>query len=174
MLGFALLFIGFVLIVNALWLEGKVDTKDVGIMNLIVGFIAVANVLWTFIHDGGDGSAGMLFGFTYLWVGWNALRGAADQRALGYYCLLVAITTVPYAFLAFKGGSPMWAFEWVTYGILWYMFYVLLAVPNNTIIKPCTAMTYFVGIEVAITGYMYIQGWTSIFGNWWPFPGPVM
>ncbi|MGH8670840.1 MAG: AmiS/UreI family transporter [Burkholderiales bacterium] len=175
MLGMALLFIGFHLIVIALWLQGKCESKDVGLMALVTGLLATGNVLWTFFH-GGDGSTGMLFAFTYLWLAYNATRGATDQRAFGYYCLLVAITTVPEAFLAFKAGSPMWAFEWASYGILWYMFYVLLAVPNNTILKPCTAMTYFVGIEVAITGYLYTKGgdWVAIFGNWWPFPGPIM
>ena len=29
------------------------------------------------------------------------------------------------------------------------------------------AMTYFVGIEVAITGWIYLYGYWP-FGNWWP------
>jgi hypothetical protein len=174
MLPTAFLFIGFILILVALWLQGKADAKDVGFMSLIVGLLGTGYVVETALKGNGGGAmAGMLFAFTYLWLAYNALRGATDQRGFGYYCLLVAIVTVPEAVLAFKGGSPLWAFEWVTYGILWYMFYVLLAVPNNTILKPCTAMTYFVGIEVAITGFLYAMGGDaiSIFSNNWPLSG---
>ena len=45
-LGVPLLFIGFILIVNAIWLQGKVDTKDVGVFNLIVGLIAFVSALF--------------------------------------------------------------------------------------------------------------------------------
>ena len=38
--GVPLLFIGFLLIINAMWLQDKVDSKDVGVFNLIVGLLA--------------------------------------------------------------------------------------------------------------------------------------
>ena len=93
-LGVPLLFIGFILVVNAIWLQGKVDTKDVGIFNLLVGILATIGALYFgLVQENFPLSAGgLLFAMTYLWVGINAIRGAEDQRALGYYCLLVAIT----------------------------------------------------------------------------------
>src|SRR4029077_3121597 len=95
-LGVSLLFIGKILIVNAIWLQGKVETKDVGVFNLIVGVLAtVISVSYGLPygipaeHSVSLMGGGLLFAITYLWVGINALRGATDQRALGYYCLLV-------------------------------------------------------------------------------------
>src|SRR5688500_3339769 len=138
-LGVSLLFIGKILIVNAIWLQGKVETKDVGVFNLIVGTLAALISISFGLPVGLQAEpniplmgGGLLFAITYLWVGINAVRGATDQRALGYYCLLVAIVTIPYAIKAFLGGPGPddgdigWTVEWVTYGILWFLFYMVL------------------------------------------------
>ena len=168
-LGVPLLFIGFILIVNAIWLQGKVDTKDVGIFNLLVGILAAIGALYFGLVQNNFplSASGLLFAMTYLWVGINALRGAEDQRALGYYCLLVAFTTVLYAIKAFIDGDLGWAFEWITYGILWYLFYQKMTKGNTKLMGMTIVMTYFVGIEVAITGWIYLYGYWP-FGNWWP------
>ena len=168
-LGVPLLFIGFILIINAIWLQDKVDTKDAGIFNLLVGILATIGALYFGLVQNNFplSASGLLFAMTYLWVGINALRGAEDQRALGYYCLLVAFTTVPYAIQALMSGDLGWAFEWVTYGILWYLFYQVMAKGNTRIMGTTIVVTYFVGIEVAITGWIYLYGYWP-FGNWWP------
>lgn len=168
-LGVSLLFIGFILIINALWLQGNVDTKDVGIFNLIVGILATVAALYFGLAQGNFplSAGGLLFAFTYLWVGINAIRGATDQRALGYYCLLVSFTTIPFATKAYLAGDLGWAFEWVTYGILWFLFFLLLAKGYERITKVTIAATYAVGIQVAVTGWMYLYGYWP-FGNWWP------
>jgi hypothetical protein len=163
-LGVPLLFIGFLLIINAMWLQEKVESKDVGVFNLIVGVLAfVAALYYGFAQENYPLAAGgMLFAVTYLWIGVNVFMGATDQRALGTYCLLVAITTIPYAIKAFSGGDAGWAFEWVTYGILWYLFYLVLA-KGNTKVMPITILsTYFVGIEVAVTGWLYLYGYWPV------------
>lgn len=168
-LGVDLLFIGMLLIVNALWLQGKVESTDVGYFNLFVGILASITVFYFGLVEKQIplAAGGMLFAMTYLWVGANAIRGATDQRALGYYCLLVAIVTVPFAIKAFNGGDLGWAFEWVTYGALWYMFYLLMAKGKSELTGATAALTYFVGFEVAITGWAYLYGYWP-FGNWWP------
>jgi hypothetical protein len=173
-LGVPLLFIGMVLLINAAWLNGRVDTKDVGVFNLLVGILGAAGAMYFgWGQQNFSLSAGaMLFAMTYLWVGINALRGATDQRALGMYCLLVALITIPYAIKALKGGDIGWAFEWVTYGTLWYMFYALLAKGNAKITGATAAMTYFVGAEVLVTGWVYLYGYWP-FGNWWPIQSMV-
>ncbi len=173
-LGVDMLFIGMILIVNALWLQGKVETKDVGIFNLLVGVLATIAVLYFgLVQKNIPLAAGaMLFAMTYLWVGLNALRGATDQRALGYYCLLVAITTIPFAIKALLGGDLGWAFSWVSYGVLWFLFYQVLAAGNTRVMGLTIALTYFVGIEVAVTGWAYLYGYWP-FGNWWPLQSAV-
>ena len=165
LLGVSLLFIGKILILNAIWLQGKVDTRDVGIFNLIVGTLAmfVATSFGIQAEPNIPGMAGgLLFAFTYLWVGINAVRGATDQRALGYYCLLVAIVTIPYAVQAYIGGDIGWTVEWITYGILWFLFFMVLTLGNQSVMGFTIFMTYLVGIEVWVTGWLYLYGY-------WPF-----
>lgn len=168
-LGVSLLFIGLVLIINAIWLQGKVDTVDVGIFNLLVGILATIGALYFGLVQNNFplSAGGMLFALTYLWVGINAVRGAEDQRALGYYCLLVAFATIPFAVKAVMAGDLGWGFEWVTYGVLWFLFYQVLAKSRASLTGVTVAMTYFVGIMVAVTGWAYLYGYWP-FGNWWP------
>jgi len=173
-LGVAMLFIGMVLIVNALWLQGKVETQDVGWFNLFVGILATIAVLYfAFVLKAIPLAGGaMLFAMTYLWVGVNAIRGATDQRALGYYCLLVAIVTIPFAIKALLGGDIGWAVNWVTYGILWYLFYQVLTVGNKALNGVTVFMTFLVGTTVLVTGWSYLYGYWP-FGNWWPLATQV-
>lgn len=168
-LGVNYLFIGMILVVNGAWLRGKTDSYDAGIFNLFVGVLATATAIYFGLveHNYPIAAGGMLFGLTYLWTGWNALRGTTDQRALGIYCQLVAFVTIPYAVKALLGRDLGWTFEWISYGTLWYMFYQLHTVRRPWILKPTIAMTYFVGIEVATTGWLYLYGYWP-FGNWWP------
>ncbi len=174
-LGVSLLFIGFILVINALWLQGKVDTKDVGIFNLIVGILATVAAMYFGLVQGDFPlcAGGLLFAITYLWVGINALRGAEDQRALGYYCLLVAATTVPFAVKSYLAGDLGWAFEWATYGFLWFLFYLVMAKGNTKVMGLTVATTYAVGIMVAVTGWAYLYGYWP-FGNWWPLEQAVV
>ena len=162
--GVPLLFIGFLLIINAMWLQDKVDYKDVGVFNLIVGLLAFISALFYgfFQKDYPLSAGGMLFAITYIWIGINALRGAEDQRALGYYCGLVSLTTIPYAYHAFIAGDFGWTFEWITFGFLWFLFYLQLAKKNTNIMAVTIFSTFFVGIEVAVTGWAYLYGY-------WPF-----
>ncbi len=151
------IYIGFLLIIIAAWLQGKVDTKDVGVFAAFVGILASAHAVyygWVQSNFSFAGGA-MLFGMTYLWLGANALRGAEDQRAFGIYCLLVAIMTLPFAYLAFE-SAPGWTFEWLSYGALWYLFFEILYKGNTKVTGVTIALTYFVGIEVTFTGWLFM------------------
>jgi putative amide transporter protein len=163
-LGVLMFFIGFILILNAAWLQGKLESKDVGIFNLIVGSLVAAGAQHIGVEQGNMplSAAFYLFGFTYLWVGINAVRGATDQRALGGYCLLVAVATLPYAIQAYLGGDIGFAFEWLTWGVLWFLFFMVLTLGNQRVMGLTVFMTYFVGIEVTVTGWLFLYGY-------WPF-----
>jgi putative amide transporter protein len=163
-MGVLMAFIGMVLLINAVWLQGKVDTKDVGVFNIIVGALVTFGATYFGIAQSNIplSAAFYLFAFTYLWVGWNALRGATDQRALGYYCLLVAIATVPYAIKAYVGGDIGFTVEWLTWGVLWFLFFMVMALGNVRVMPITIFMTYLVGIEVLVTGWLFLYGH-------WPF-----
>lgn len=170
-IGVSLLFVGMLLIVNARLLQGKVDVKDAGVFNLIVGSLATLISLSFGFPISSDAqpniplmAGGLLVAFTYLWVGINAVRGAEDQRALGYYCLLVAILTIPYSVHAYMGGDIGWTVGWIGYGVLWFLFFMVLAMGNHQLMGFTIFMTYLIGIQVWVTGWLYLYGY-------WPF-GP--
>ena len=110
-LGMGLLFVGGVLFVNGMWLLGYGSDRDVAVFNFLVGLITFLIVLWWAF--GGDASEGtafnaagtMLFSFTYLWIGANAIRGVDDQRSFGWYCGFVAVTAVPPADPRLRSGG---------------------------------------------------------------------
>lgn len=160
-IGVVLLMIGMLLLVNAAWLQGKVETRDVGVFNLVVGVIGVfySGYLALVEANAPLSAAFFLFAMTYVWVGINALRGATDQKALGFYCLLVAILTLPFALKTFQSGDVVFGIEWVAFGITWFLFYKLLYSGSN-VVKPLIMMVYLVGSAAAFTG------WSMLYGYW--------
>lgn len=160
-IGVVMLLIGMLLLVNAAWLQGKVETRDVGVFNLVVGIVTVFYAAYLGLKEGNAhlAAAFMLFGMTYVWVGINALRGATDQKALGVYCLLVAILTLPFAFKTFQAGDVVFTLEWVAFGITWFLFYKLLFAGGN-VLKPLVGMVYAVGLGAGFTG------WSMLYGYW--------
>lgn len=164
--GVALLFIGANVFLNALWLQDKVDTKDVGIINLIAAFMGISGSFYAALaQDNFVFSAAFLFfAFTFLWVGVNALRGQEDQRAVGWYSLLVAIFAIPYALINLQAGLYGWVVSWIIYGILWFLFWVLLGLQKPGALKPTIAFAYITGVLVMVTGFVTINGWQGILG----------
>jgi hypothetical protein len=160
-IGIVMLMIGMLLLINAAWLQGKAETKDVGVFNLVTGVITVAYSAYLGIVAGNAhlSAAFFIFGMTYVWVGINALRGATDQKALGLYCLLVAILTLPFALKTFQGGDPVFTIEWLAFGVTWFLFYKLLYTGSN-VVKPLIFMVYLVGFAAAFTG------WSMLYGYW--------
>tara|TARA_R110002049_G_scaffold274200_4_gene452152 strand:+ start:94 stop:612 length:519 start_codon:yes stop_codon:yes gene_type:complete len=160
-IGVVMLLIGMLLLVNALWLQGKVETRDVGVFNLMIGLLTVGYSAYLGVQEGNAhlSAAFMLFGVTYAWVGVNAIRGATDQKALGFYCLLVAILTLPFAYKTFLAGDLLFTIEWIAFGITWFLFYKLLFTGSN-VVKPLVMMVYLVGFGAAFTG------WSMLYGYW--------
>ena len=161
-IGVVMLMIGMLLLVNAAWLQGKAETRDVGVFNLVVGVITVAYSGYLGLAAGIAplSAAFFLFGMTYVWVGINALRGAADQKALGFYCLLVAVLCMPFAFKTLQSGDLAFAIEWLAFGLTWFLFYQLLYAGKVAVMKPLIMMVYLVGFSAAFTG------WSMLYGYW--------
>lgn len=136
MLSIALLFVGAVLLVNGLLLRGVVSARSAAPINLLSGsLLAMAalhlalNVrpldamtepaLWV--------AAGyLLFAFTYLFVGLNALVGA-DDAGVGWYCLwagLIAaiLSTVQFA----EFNDPRMGLLWASWCVLFSAFALAL------------------------------------------------
>lgn len=104
----------------------------------------------------------LLFTFTYFWVAWNRWNGA-DGRGLGWFCLFVAVTTVPVFIGIFSSASTnwdiWWGISWASWGVLWFLFFLLLAMGREKIAKAtgyiCAAQGIYTGW---IPGYLLLDG----------------
>ena len=162
MLGCALVYVGFVLFINGIWLLGILEDKHVIPMNLFTGVLVFMGVMRTVLWEGTDITSyfysmqSLLFAFTYLWVAINVIFNLPG-RGLGWYCLLVAVVAFPTAFTAFPdiGLVILW-FMWC---VLWFMFFVLLGLEKN-IGKATGVWTVINGIASGIAGYLIlIKAW---------------
>lgn len=173
-LGMGLLFVGAVLVVNGIWLLGKASNRDTAVFNLFVGALTLLMALWwAFVEPiaFGDWQSGdpftaagtLLFSFTYLWVGINAYTGIEDQRSLGWYCIFVALVTLPNGYFAWMDGDIGLASLWWIWGVLWATFWVLLGLELTEYTTPIAWYTIAVGVVTSVAGYLMGAGL-------WPWP----
>src|ERR687898_971436 len=127
-----LLYVGAVLIVNGLMLLGRVDARAAAPLNLFVGGLQVVTPTYLIITAGGDqatilAASGLyLFGFTYLYVGFNLLAGL-DGTGLGWFSAFVAVCALVYAGLNFWYTAPpdaAFGVIWLYWAALWGLFWL--------------------------------------------------
>lgn len=171
MLGVILLYVGMVLISNGIARLAKINDASMSVMNFFVGglglilnlgsiLIGVAqhqNALWFY------GSAcGLLFAFTYLYSAINTCFHL-NSYLYGWYCLFVAINTIPMGLLCFMGygGNAMYGVIWWLWGLLWLTGFI-----ENSLHK---SLGSFVGYLSVIEGIItaWIPGFMML-TNLWP------
>jgi hypothetical protein len=167
MLGLALFWVGAVLFCNGLWLLGKIGDNEIAVIDVFVGVVtgAVAFYLAFVVGDPASirGAAlTLLFSFTYFWVAWNRYNGA-DGRGLGWFCLFVAITTVPVFLDIFANAQTTWdvwfGISWLSWGVLWFLFFLILALNRTQLTRATGAICAAQGIYTGwIPGYMLLSG----------------
>jgi hypothetical protein len=160
MIGVALMFTGAVLLVNGLSLIGKVDGASIAFFNLVGGALNVGIAIWTGLSDNVFGAGQLfLFAFTYLWLAWNSMTKQADWRAFGWYCGFVALMACPTAALTYADGAPWFGTFWVTWGLLWYLFFVMFALGIKRLDAFAGLSTIAIGVGTAmIPGYLLTSG----------------
>lgn len=169
MIGLILLYVGAVLFVNGVWLLGKIDSREIAILNVFTGFVGV--IVAVFAVAQGDlvsiqlAAYVLLFAFTYLWVAYNQFI-KAEGSGLGWYCLFVAITAVPVAVITLEGADSaflVWlGINWTAWAVLWFLYFLLLALK-----KPISRFTAYVtsleGIATAwIPGFLILNDYLKI------------
>ncbi len=167
LLGLVLLYVGAVLSLIGLWPMGRIADNEIAVINVFVGGLTLLIALFLAFGPGADlasvKAAGLtlLFSFTYLWVAINRYNDA-DGRGLGWFCLFVAITTIPVAIDTLAGAGSTWdiwfGLNWAAWGVLWFMFFLLLAL-GKPIGKITGAVTTIQGI---LTGW--IPGLLLLYG----------
>jgi hypothetical protein len=167
MLGLALFWVGAVLCLNGMWLLGKIGDNEIGVIDVFVGAVtgSVAFYLAFFVGDPASVKAAaltLLFTFTYLWVAWNRYNGA-DGRGLGWFCLFVAITTVPVFVETFANAATTWdvwfGICWLSWGVLWFLFFLILALNRPQLTRATGVICSLQGIYTGwIPGYLLLSG----------------
>ena len=158
MLGCSLVYVGFVLFINGIWLLGVIEDKHVIPMNIFTGLLIFAGVMRTVVFQGQEitpyffAMQSLLFAFTYLWVAINVIWNLGG-KGLGWYCLLVAIVAVPTAFTAFPDIGLF--ILWLMWASLWFMFFVLLGL-GKEIGKSTGAWTVANAIATGVSGYLIL------------------
>ncbi|WP_346621787.1 AmiS/UreI family transporter [Blastococcus montanus] len=146
-----LLYVGAVLILNGLMLLGRVDARAAAPLNFFVGALQVITPTYLIITSGGDpdtilGASGLyLFGFTYLYVGWNLL-GDLDGTGLGWFSAFVAASALVFAGLNFgRQDDPAFGVIWLYWAVLWGLFFVVLGLKKEE-------WTRFTGLVAVVAG----------------------
>ena len=125
MLGVSLLYVGAVLTINGIGRLTNIDGKSLAVMNFFTGGLSViANIILLISGEYHAAATGLLFGFTYLFVGFNSVFGL-DGRVLGWFSLFVAINTIPASLLSLlKDHDPLFFAIWLAWGVLWLLMFV--------------------------------------------------
>ncbi|TQM09649.1 AmiS/UreI family transporter [Pseudonocardia kunmingensis] len=164
-----LLYVGAVLFVNGLLLLGVVDGRAAAPINLFVGGLQVVTPTYLIIAADGDAraislAAGLyLFGFTYLWVGVNALTGW-PQAGLGWFSLFVALCAVGFAVHSVVGlGDRTFGAIWLFWSFLWLLFFLVLGLGIDRLARFTGWVTLVEAFgTAAVPGFLLITGvWTD-------------
>ncbi|TRW95237.1 transporter [Paracoccus sp. M683] len=166
-LGFLLFYVGAVLFLNGLWLLGKIEDREIVVINVVSGLVAGGVVVQGAFGAGADAGSiraaalTLMFAATYFWVAYNRLV-AVDGRGLGWFSLFVAITTVPVFLRGISSaGTPteIWlASNWLIWGVLWFMYFLLLAL-GRPILRPTAWVTLLAGIVTGwLPGFLLLDG----------------
>ncbi|PTD94378.1 AmiS/UreI transporter [archaeon SCG-AAA382B04] len=137
MLGLGLLYVGAVLFVNAIYILGYTSSRDAAVMNLFTGGLTFLNAIYfAFVGETAFAAAQtLLFSFTYLWVFVEFWWERESMRALGWYCLFVAICAAPTGILTFS-SLPILGIIWETWAYLWFVFFLFMGleldIPKET------------------------------------------
>jgi hypothetical protein len=160
-----LLYVGAVLIVNGLMLLGRVDARAAAPLNFFVGGLQVITPTYLIFTSGGDpdtilGASGIyLFGFTYLYVGFNLL-GGLDGTGLGWFSAFVAACAVVYAGLNFgRFDDPAFGVIWLYWALLWALFFLVLGLKREELTRFTGAVAIVAGVfTAAVPAFMLLAG----------------
>jgi hypothetical protein len=167
-----LLYVGAVLIINGLMLLGRIDARAAAPLNLFVGGLQVITPTYLIFTSGGDADAILfasgiyLFGFTYLYVGFNLLAGL-DGTGLGWFSAFVAVCALVYSGLNFQRfDDPGFGVIWLYWALLWALFFLVLGLKREELTRFTGAIAVVAGVfTAAVPAFLLLTGvWNT--GEW--------
>lgn len=154
-----LLLVGAVLFVNGLVLLGHADARNAATINIFVGVIQTLVPLFMLaVASGPDdvlkAAPIFLFGLTYLWSGITNLT-RHRSTGLGWFCIWVAGMSVAFSAISlFHLQDAKQAIIWMNWGVLWAMFWRVLAARHTT-------------------QHIRMAGWSAILMSAWTCTAPA-
>lgn len=148
-----LLYVGAVLFMNGVMLLGYLTPREAAPINFFVGSLQVLTptVMILLLADGDqqtiiNASGLYLFGFTYLWVAINGVKGWGNH-GLGWFSLFVAVCAMVYALDNFLSvGDYGFGVLWLGWSALWFLFFLVLGLDMESLTKGTGAFTSVVGL----------------------------
>src|SRR5690625_5864434 len=119
------------LLVNGLVLLNVVPPLSAAPLNLFVGALQFVFPTIILIQSGGDPAVAAatwptyLFGITYLYYGLNIVFNL-EPEGFGWFCGFVAVAAA-YQAITTAAADPIFAVIWLTWAIVWSLFFALLA-----------------------------------------------
>jgi len=161
-----LLYVGVVLFVNGVALLGHVSGRGAAPLNLFVGALQVVTPTYLIIAAAGDpdrialASGLYFFGFTYLWVGINAITGWPAE-GLGWFSLTVAAAAVGFALHSLLlVGDRVFTVIWLLWAVLWFAFFLLMARGRTELAPAIGVLAAGEGLlTAAVPAFLIITGW---------------
>jgi hypothetical protein len=162
-----LLFVGIVLLVNGLNALGIVPARTTAVLNLFVGSLQVVLPTIILIQNSTDAAVinatwpTYLFGFTYLYFGFNLLY-KLEPEGFGWYSAFVAAIAGYYALISIQ-SDPVFAVIWLTWAIMWTLFFLLLALNKSQLTRFTAWFLILLGIPTCtVTALAQLQGvWST-------------
>ncbi|MFO7690122.1 MAG: AmiS/UreI family transporter [Cryobacterium sp.] len=162
-----LLYVGAVLFINGLFLLGVIPGKSAGILNFFVGGMQVIFPTLIILGADGDpaiifGASGLyLFGFTYLYVAILQFTGVSGE-GLGWFSIFVTACALVIGFLQFPptGTDPVFGVIWLIWAVLWFLFFLVLALGKTHLTKTTGWFTVFIShMTGTIPAFLLLLGW---------------
>lgn len=165
--GLVLFYVGAVLILNGLWMLGRIDDREIAAINVFSGSISLAVAVKLAFGTEADAASvrtaawSLLFAFTYLWVAFNRYNGS-DGCGLGWFSLFVALTALPVAVDALAQAKTAWDYwqagSWAAWAGLWFLFFLQM-VCGKVLSRPTAAIAIAQGVFTGwLPGYLLLVG----------------
>lgn len=165
--GLVLFYVGAVLILNGLWMLGRIDDREISVINLFVGGLSLlVSLKLAFGYSVNPltiktAAFSLLFSLTYLWVAYNRFT-RCDGRGIGWFSLFVSLNAVAISIDSFWQAHTPWqywsALSWAAWALLWFLFYLSL-VQGKPVERFTGRLAIFQGVVTGwLPGYLLLTG----------------
>jgi hypothetical protein len=174
-----LLLVGVVLLVNGLVTLGVVPARSAALLNVFVGTAQVVLPTIILVQHGGEPAVvnatwpSYLFGFTYLYYGLGIFLDLEPQ-GLGWFSSFVAAIAA-YEAVSTVGNDPVFAVIWLTWALMWSLFFLLMALGRNELTRFAGWFLVLLGMPTCTVSALFLlEGhWTSAPAAGWAALGAL-